>query len=116
MTPFGKSVAGELRSALVPIETASIVDHRHLHGTTRALMRNALFYVVPTPAIEAARDRALDRADDLAQAIQRVGVHRHGVSLVVDAARTAALDAYHDLIDAVADAEPTLVARSLGIG
>ena len=116
MTPFGKSVAVELRSALIPIETASIVDYPHLHKTSRALMRNALFYVVPTPAIEAARDRALERADDLAEAIHRVGVHPQGISLAVDGARTAALDAYHDLIDAVADAEPTIVARSLGIG
>ena len=116
MTPFGKSVATELRTALVPIETASIVDYQHLHKTTRALMHNALFYVVPTPSIEAARDVALAKADALAEAIHTVGVHPQGISLEVDQARADAIVAYDALIDAVADAAPTQVAKSLGIG
>ena len=116
MTPFGRTVATELRAALVPIETASIVDYQHLYKTTRALMHNALFYVVPTSAIGAARDLALDKADGLAEAIHKVGVHPQGISLEVDQARADAVVAYDALIDAVADAEPTVVGRSLGIG
>ena len=116
MTPFGISVATELRGALVPIELASIVTHRYLVGTTRALLRNALFYVVPTPAIEVAREGAFAKAVDLAEAIELVGVHTQGISLAVDQARGDALVAMEALIDAVADAEPTIVGRSLGMG
>ena len=90
MTPFGKSVATELRSALVPIETASIVDYRHLDEAARALLRNALFYVETTSAIEAARDRALQQAHALALAIHEVGVQPQGISLTVDQARAEA--------------------------
>ena len=116
MTPYGASVARELRSALVPIETVSIVDHRYLAATIRALVKNALFYVVPTPAIEAARVRAVEAADRLATTIQEVGVQPHGISLAVDHARADALVSFEALIDSVADAEPTQSAKSLGIG
>ncbi len=116
MTLFGQSVARELRSALVPIDTASIVDFTYLPRTMRALLHNALFYVVTTPAIEAARDEALRGADALAQAIHDVGVQPQGISLAVDRARADAVVAMQALIDAVADAKPTIVARSLGIG
>ena len=116
MTPFGKSVATELRSALVPLETASIVDYRYVGSTSRALIRNALFYVVPTPAIERAREGAIDAADALATAIHATGVKPQGISLVVDQARANAVVAFEALIDIVADAEPTVVARCLGIG
>lgn len=116
MTPFGKSVATELRSALVPIETTSIADYRHLPQTVRALLHNALFYVVATPRIAAARDRALTQAERLAAAIHEVGVQPLGISLVVDQARADALVALQALIDGVADAEPTQTAKSLGIG
>lgn len=115
MTPFGKSVATELRSALVPIETASIVDYYYLGRTSRALLHNALFYVVPTPAIEAAREHALAEGRALAAAIHEVGVQTQGISLVVDQARADAVVAFQDLIDAVADAQPTMTARALGI-
>ena len=116
MTPFGQTVARELRVALVPIETASIVDHAHLTRTMRALLHNALFYVVPKPAIDAAHVHAQAQADALAQAIHDVGVHPQGISLAVDQARADAIVAMQALIDAVADAEPTIVAKSLGIG
>ena len=116
MTPFGATVARELRSALVPIETVSIVDYRHLPPTCRALLKNALFYVVPDPRIDAARDLALAQADNLAQTIHDVGVQPQGISLPVDQARAEATVAMEALIDAVADAEPTITAKSLGIG
>ena len=104
MTPFGTSVARELRTALVPIETASIVGYRFLAGTSRALVKNALFYVVATPAIDVARDQALRKADTLAQVIHDVGVRRQGISLSVDQARSKALVAFEALIDVVAAA------------
>ncbi len=116
MTPFGASVARELRTALVPVETVSIVDYRFLADTCRALLKNALFYVVPMPPLEVARDKALAEVDRLAEVIHRVGVQPQGISLDVDRARTEALVAFELLIDAVADAEPTQVAKSLGIG
>ena len=116
MTLFGQSVARELRSALVPIDTASIVDFSHLSRTMRALLHNALFYVVPTPALEAARDEALRGADALAQAIHDVGVQPQGISLAVDQARADAVVALEGLFDAVGVAKPSIVARSLGIG
>ena len=115
MTPFGSNVARELRSATVPIETASIVDYKYLGDAARALLKNALFYVVPTPAIVAARARALEQADRLAATIHDVGVHPQGISLDVDQARADALVAFEALIDAVADAEPTPAAVYLGI-
>lgn len=116
MTPFGKSVAMELRGALVPIETVSIVDHRYLVSTCRALLNNALFYVVPDPEIVAARDAALASAVALADAIETVGVRTQGISLAVDQARRDALVAFEALIDSVADVEPTAGGRSLGVG
>ena len=116
MTLFGHSVARELRAALVPVETASIVDYTHLSRTMRALLHNALFYVVPEPAIDAARDAALHEIEALAQAIHDVGVQPQGISLAVDQARADAIVSMQALIDAVAEAEPTIVARSLGIG
>lgn len=115
MTPFGKSVATELRSALVPVETASIVDYYYLGRTIRALLHNALFYVVSTPSIEAARTRALDEARALAATIHEVGVRTQGISLAVDQARSEAVVAMEHLVDAVADAQPTMTARCLGI-
>ena len=115
MTPFGKTIATELRSAVVPLETVSIVDYRYLDATVRALLKNALFYVVPTPAIDAARRRALEQAHVLAEAIHAVGVQTQGISLDVDQARADAIVAMQDLADAVADAEPTVTARCLGI-
>ena len=115
MTPFGASVARELRSALVPIETVSIVDYRFLPGTIRALVKNALFYVVPAAEIDAARDRALEQADALAATIREVGVQSQGISLEVDRARAEGMVALEALIDAVADAKPTLAGRTLGI-
>ena len=115
MTPFGKTVATELRSAVVPLETVSIVDYRYLDATIRALLKNALFYVVPAPALAAARDRATERARALAEAIHAVGVQTQGISLDVDRARADAIVAMQDLADAVADAEPTMAARCLGI-
>lgn len=115
MTPFGASVGRELRAALVSIETVTIVNHRHLGATVRALLKNALFYVVPAPAIDAARDHALAEAGHLADVIRDVGVHPQGISLAVDQARADATCALEALIDAAADAEPTATARSLGI-
>ena len=115
MTPYSSTIARELRSALVPIETVSIVDYSFLANSMRALVKNALFYVVPTPAIAAASDRAIAQAERLAETIHAVGVQPHGISLDVDRARTDALVAFEALIDATADAEPTTVARSLGI-
>ena len=115
MTPFGKTVAVELRSAMVPLETASIVDYGYLDATIRALLNNALFYVVPTPCIDAARARAGDRARALADTIRTVGVKPQGISLEVDVARSEAVEAFQDLIEAIADAEPTVTARCLGI-
>ena len=116
MTPFGESIARELRSALVPIETASIVDYKFLANAMRALMKNALFYVVPTPAVAEAREAASAQVARLAEVIHDTGVQPHGISLDVDRARADALVAFEALIDAVADAEPTTVGRSLGIG
>ena len=55
MTPYGATVARELRSALVPLETVSIVDHKYLPAAFRALLKNALFWVVPTAPVEGAR-------------------------------------------------------------
>ena len=115
MTPFGTIVARELRSAIVPIETVSIVDHKYLANSMRALLKNALFYVVPTPAIDAARELALNQAIGLADTIRDVGVHPQGISLDVDRARDDALVAFQALIDAVSDAEPTAAAIYLGI-
>ena len=116
MTPFGAGIARELRAALVPIETASIVDYKFLASSMRALTKNALFYVVPTPGIEAAREAAMGQAVRLAEAIHGAGVQPHGISLDVDRARADALVAFDALIDAVADAAPTTVGRSLGLG
>lgn len=116
MTPYGATVARELRSALVPLETVSIVDHRYLSAAMRALVKNALFWVVPTPRIEAAREAAVVAADRLAGVIHDVGVQSQGISLDVDHARADALVAFEALIDAVADAEPTQSGKSLGIG
>ena len=115
MTPFGAGIGRELLSALVPLETVTIANHPHLPATMRALLKNALFYVVPTPAIDAARDHALARAENLAAVIRDVGVHPQGISLLVDQARSEAIVALEALIDGVADAEPTVTARSLGI-
>lgn len=115
MTPFGQSVARELRVAIAPLETVSIVDHRHLDATVRALVKNALFYVVATPAIEAARERAAAQARALAESIHADGARAHGISLAIDQARAEAVLAMQELADAVADAEPTLTARCLGI-
>ena len=115
MTPFGHSVARELRAAIAPLETVSIVDYVHLDPAIRALLKNALFYVVPTPSIDAARDRAADRAQALALAIQADGVRTQGISLEIDQARDEAILAMHEVADAVADAEPTVTARCLGI-
>ena len=116
MTPFGKSVATELKSALVPIETASIIDYQYLPDAIRALLRNALFYAISTPAIEDARTRANEQAVALADVIKEVGVHTQGISLEIDQARTEAMLALEDLIDIVADAEPTVAGRALGLG
>ena len=116
MTPFGHSVARELRAAIVPLETASIVDYPYLDSTIRALLNNALFPVVPTPAIDTARERARGQPRDLAEAIRGGGVKTQGISLDVDRARAEAVVAMQDLADAVADAEPTVAARCLGIG
>ena len=82
----------------------------------RALTKNALFYVVPTPGIAAAREAALTQVDRLVDVIRETGVQPQGVSLDVDRARADALVAFDTLVDAVADAEPTVVGRSLGIG
>lgn len=116
MTPYGATVARELRSALVPLETVSVVDRKYLPAAFRALLKNALFWVVPTPAVDAARADAVNAADTLATTIETVGVHPQGISLEVDHARADAMVALEALIDAVADAEPTLSAKSLGIG
>ncbi len=116
MTPFGKSVATELKSALVPIETASIIDYHYLPDAIRALLRNALFYSVPTPTIEAARERACEQAVVLADVIKEVGIHTQGISLQIDQARSEAMLALEDLIDVVADAQPTVAGRALGLG
>ena len=116
MTHFGSLVAHELRSALVAIETVSIVDHVYLAKASRALVKNALFYVVPTAKIETKRECALRQAERLAETIREVGVHPQGISLEVDQARADAMVAFEALIDAVADAEPTVAARYLGIG
>lgn len=116
MTPFGKSVASELRSTIEPLETASIVDCAHLGTTSRALLRNALFYVVPTPAIELAREQAQAAAERLAATIGSEAGRPRGISLAVDGARADAIVAVQTLIDAVADAEPTQAAKTLGIG
>ncbi len=116
MTPFGKTIARELRTALVPIETVSIVDYQYLDASVRALLKNALFFVVPTPAITASRAVAGDKARALAEAIHEVGVKPQGISLDVDQARADAIVAMQELIDAVADAEPTVAGRSLGVG
>ena len=115
MTPFGKTVATELRAAIVPLETVSIVDYRYLPQAARALLKNALFWIVPDPAIEAARDHAQAQAEALAETIHTVGVKTQGISLEIDQARAEAIVAMQDLIDAVADAEPTVAARALGI-
>ena len=115
MTPFGQTVARELRAAIVPLETVSIVDQAYLDAAVRALLKNALFYVVPTASIDAARNRAADRARILAEAIRADGVRTQGISLEVDQARDEAILAMQEVADAVADAEPTLAARSLGI-
>ena len=90
MTPFGQSVARELRAAIAPLETVSIVDYVHLEAAIRALLKNALFYVVPTPSIEAARERASERARALAAAIQADGVRMQGISLEIGQARASA--------------------------
>ncbi len=116
MTPYGATVARELRSALVPLETVSILDHKYLPAAFRALLKNALFWVVPTPVVEDLRAAALAAADKLASTIESVGVHPQGISLDVDHARADAMVALEALIDAVADAEPTQSAKSLGIG
>lgn len=115
MTPFGTTVARELRSALIPIETASIVDYKYLPNTSRALANIALFYVVPTNTIDNARAVALAAARTLAETIHEVEVQPQGVSLVVDKARADAIVAWQALVDSVADAEPTAAARCLGI-
>lgn len=116
MTRYGESVARELRSAVAPLETASILDYRELPATIRALVKNALFWVVPTPPIEAARERAIQASETLSETIGSVGVHPQGISLAVDGARADAIVALDALIDAVADAEPTQSGKSLGIG
>lgn len=116
MTPYGATVARELRSALVPLETVSIVDHVYLPAAMRALVKNALFWVVPMPQVEAVRERAIEAADKLAATIRDVGVQPQGISLEVDHARADALVAFEALIDSVADAEPTQSGKSLGIG
>ena len=115
MTPFGKTVARELRTAIVPLESVSIVDYSYLDASMRALLKNALFYVMPDPAIDAARERALAGSRALAETIFADGVRTQGISLEVDQARAEAILAMQDLVDAVADAEPTIAARSLGI-
>ena len=116
MTPYGFTVARELRSALVPLEIVSIVDYAYLPASMRALVKNALFWVVPTAEIQAARDHAVEAAEMLATTIRDIGVQPQGISLEVDRARADALVAMEALIDAVADAEPTQSAKSLGIG
>lgn len=115
MTPYGTTIARELRSALVPIEIVSIVDYNYLSGSMKALVNNALFYVIPNPAIDAARDHAITQAERLAETIHEVGVQPQGISLDVDRARAEAMVAFQALIDVVADAEPTQAAISLGI-
>lgn len=115
MTPYGVTVARELRSSLVPIQTVSIVDYKYLPAAFRALLKNALFWVVPTATIDTARANATTAADKLAETIEAVGVHPQGISLEVDQARADAMVALEALIDAVADAEPTQSAKSLGI-
>ena len=116
MTPFGKIVATELRGAVLLLESVSIVDRQHLlSAIARALLKNALFYVVPDPAIDAARENAIAQAAALVAAIQADGVRTQGISLDVDQARAEAILAMQALIDRVADAEPTITARSLGI-
>ena len=112
MTPFGQSVARELRTAILPLETVSVVDHTYLQATIRALLKNALFYVVATPAITAARERVVVQSDALVDAIQADGVRTQGISLAIDQARAEAVVAMQEL----ADAEPTTAARCLGIG
>ena len=115
MTPFGQIIGRELRTAILPLESVSLVDYAYLDATMRALLKNALFYVVPNPTIEVARARALDAAHALAETIFADGVRTQGISLAVDQARAEAILAMQDLVDAVADAEPTITARSLGI-
>ena len=115
MTPFGQMVGRELRAAILPLESVSIVDHPYLDAAMRALLKNALFWVVPDPAIDAARERALAEARKLAETIHADGVRTQGISLKVDQARAEAILAMQALVDAVADAEPTIAARSLGI-
>ena len=115
MTPFGKSVATELRGMLVPIETVSIANHRRLVSTCRTLLYISLFYVTPRPEITAAREAAMASAATLADVIEKDGAQTKGISLAVDQARGDAMVAFEALIDSVANAEPTAVGRSLGM-
>ena len=74
MTPYGATVARELRSALVPLETVSIVDHKYLPAAFRALLKNALFWVVPTAPVEGARADAVAAACCGASTCERFGI------------------------------------------
>ena len=46
MTPFGKIVATELRGAVLPLESVSIVDHQHLLSNL-ALNQLQLMHLYP---------------------------------------------------------------------
>lgn len=115
MTPFGKSVAWELRAAKGVIGTASIIDYRFLPKACEALVTNALFYVCKTDAIVAARAAVFDDAHALARVIEALGVHPDGTSPGVDAARTQALASFERLIATVEDAQVTPVGHILGV-
>ena len=115
MTPFGQSVALELRSAKAAVETASIIDGRHLPKTCEALVTNALFYVRRTAAMEAARAAVFARAGDLARAITALGVHPEGTSPAIDVARARAAAAFDVLVASVEDARVTPAGYVLGV-
>jgi hypothetical protein len=115
MTPFGKSVTGELRAATTAVGTASIIDYKVLPKACEALVTNALFYVCKTDAIEAARAAVFDDAHALARAIEALGVHPDGTSPLVDAARRQALASFERLIATVEDAQVTPVGHILGV-
>ena len=115
MTPLGKAVTWELRSAMAIVGTASIIDYRHLARACEALVTNALFYACKTGPMEAARAEVFARAGSLALAIERLGVHPEGTSPEIDAARAAALLSFERLIEAVADARLTQAGYVLGV-
>lgn len=115
MTPLGKSVTWELRSAMATIETSTIIDVCFLPRTCEALVTNALFYVRATPAIEAARADVFATTAELADAITSLGVHPEGTSPAIDAARARAVAAFKALIDSVQDAQVTPAGCVLGV-